>query len=1064
MFQLELTNNGETWFTGISIHLIGGGYVPVIYRVGDLAPGGPEFNPTDTLGPIQQALDAWEANSTVHARGAIIMIHPNNRTEFNPEGTHLENLIMSYPAKLQGVGPGKDRETANDDVRGTQLDGGAFGAGILCPDPFNPPAQSNLFCDALARDAWLDNMNQKVTALTEQATIGNPALVEGSVLYVLSNNITWSNGPDGNGWTNEALPGGVDGCLITGGVQELGGIFRGPVTPGVPQNPPDVPQVTAVQGGGITLHSYTRFFRITNNGINANGGSYGGGVRVGTPFLNADGSGDSSNTELTISRNNIRYNGGFNLAGGIGLFGGSHDYVVERNHICGNNGQEYGGGISHFGSSNRGRIADNWILWNRAVDEGGGIIIATETTGLTDLPKDAGDVDIHGNLIQACVSGDDGGGLRFLNPGMSQYDVKNNIITHNVALHEGGGVSLNDAPFVKFHSNVVMNNLATGTSAESVRTELLAAGLATGKLSPLLLNRIDTIVSVPRPWDETIASYPVQNLTGNRVTTRNEYPWDFSHPLLFQNNIFWDNRASNGDAVGPDNSPTLQGLGLNVAAETWHLDMASSSGAKLEPIKSTVQNYGEYCPAPTTALPTIDGNSISNPIECSDDRDLDGTVPSYVGVPWGDNSSMSLIVRGWRRIPGLLNTNIIAVDATLLTSGPIGSYSFPVIPVQRGRRLSLLDEETVPEEEWSAPMLRKVDTPLFRSPSSPRGWLLLAVVLAAVTSFVVLKKTNSISGKTTSGTVEDQAEGKVDTESLGIPNKIDPAMNKKCKLHIFVTSLMLALRLSPERATAELVPYIHGEKYTEQLPVPPVIDLTESDYTNCVLNDTGNRATDIYMQEAMQDFGVKVSGVNLPSRILGYAEFNETDNATYPGPTILVTKNCPVEITFHNKLGTGAHIFDIDRSLLCGAELSDTLCTQKTTLDGRVLPDPPEGEDEKFYCRCVSANGSERRTTVHLHGAHVEPQYDGHPDSWYTDRFPDGTVDGGIRFSETGVNEANETVFDGTFNRYLNNQSAATLFFHDHAKGKKSSRVLLQLCASSPTHLTPSVSPKVSRG
>jgi len=60
----------------------------------------------------------------------------------------------------------------------------------------------------------------------------------------------------------------------------------------------------------VNVHSYTKKFRITNNGIRGNSGSYGAAVRVGTAFLDNDtGGGDSQNTDLTISRNTITGNG-----------------------------------------------------------------------------------------------------------------------------------------------------------------------------------------------------------------------------------------------------------------------------------------------------------------------------------------------------------------------------------------------------------------------------------------------------------------------------------------------------------------------------------------------------------------------------------------------------------------------------------------------------------------------------------------------------------------------------------------------------------------------------------
>ena len=360
---------------------------------------------------------------------------------------------ISPPIKLQGIGGGGGTLA----TRGTKLDGGNFGAGRLCEPPL-------LFCDALATDNYQQSLVSKANFLknTRSETDGttvlndgilNNGLVSGSVLHVMGDYKTYQNGPLDSSWnaTSMALIGGIDGCFITGGIQTAQFGNFGQITN-------DEPQITTTQGGGITLHTYVRYFRITNNNINGNGGTFAGGIRVGTALMNLqDGSGSSFNSELTVSQNSILYNGATNLGGGaIGLYGGSHNYVVKKNHICGNGSQEYGGGITHFGTSNGGKITENWILWNRGVDEGGGIIIASEkgnlNVGSTAYPN-AGDVDITYNWIQACSSGDDGGGLRFLNAGLSTYHVHANLITHNIAMHEGGGVSMNDAPYVFFWEN-----------------------------------------------------------------------------------------------------------------------------------------------------------------------------------------------------------------------------------------------------------------------------------------------------------------------------------------------------------------------------------------------------------------------------------------------------------------------------------------------------------------------------------------------------------------------------------------------------------------------------------
>jgi hypothetical protein len=296
MYTLELTNNFEKkWHTGISIHLLGESYTPTVF---DTA------NYTDTGGPIQAAINDWEDNGKNktdpvpdYESGAIILIRPVDADpNTNPEGAHLENLIMSRPAKLQGIGPGGDNPVFSE-TQGTHVSGGGFGNGILCTG-------TDLFCDALARDAWIVRAEDKAQEM--EGGIVNNALVEGQVLYVLGGKKQYEEDID---WNNEALTGGIDGCRISGGHQSNPGI----VGPFDAVNP----EVRSVQGGGIMLHSYTNFFRITNNAIIGNSGSYAGAIRVGTPFLNqTHGSGDSFNTHLTISGNQIRYNGGFNLAGG----------------------------------------------------------------------------------------------------------------------------------------------------------------------------------------------------------------------------------------------------------------------------------------------------------------------------------------------------------------------------------------------------------------------------------------------------------------------------------------------------------------------------------------------------------------------------------------------------------------------------------------------------------------------------------------------------------------------------------------------------------------------------
>ena len=78
-------------------------------------------------------------------------------------------------------------------------------------------------------------------------------------------------------------------------------------------------------------------------------------MRVGTPYV-----GSNRNYNLQIARNQIRDNGGTNLAGGIGLFTGSDGYQITGNAICGNFSAEYGGAISAFGYHANRRRNQRW--------------------------------------------------------------------------------------------------------------------------------------------------------------------------------------------------------------------------------------------------------------------------------------------------------------------------------------------------------------------------------------------------------------------------------------------------------------------------------------------------------------------------------------------------------------------------------------------------------------------------------------------------------------------------------------------------------------------------------
>ncbi len=433
-YQLSITaDNGNHTVNGLTFHVLGAGYNPVVYEVG----------PTYAYATIQSAIDAASTNDPGNA---LVVVYPDAPAQWNPAGLYYENVVLYAPIKLQGIGPGGIYPD-NTAVLGSVIDGRGVAG------------------DTGYAAAWL----AFVTSLTWD---GPQAIYEGPVVYVLAEDGEFTN----------TFPATVDGFIIQGGDQQ-----------GFPNqlNPVDPTQkdVAAVQGGGIFANAYANYLQITNNILQSNGGAYASAIRMGTPHL-PGAMNDNQNDFVRIANNRILANGGTNLAGGVGIFSGTEGYEIAYNDICGNFSAEYGGGISHYGFSPGGQIHHNRIYFNRSYDEGGGIMIAGELPAdFTTLSPGSGPVDIYANLIQANLGNDDGGGLRFLMSGDFPFNVYNNIIVNNISTHEGGGVSLSDAPDVRFYNNTVMKNITTATAMTSNGSPA-PAGLSSSRNSTTLQNTL----------------------------------------------------------------------------------------------------------------------------------------------------------------------------------------------------------------------------------------------------------------------------------------------------------------------------------------------------------------------------------------------------------------------------------------------------------------------------------------------------------------------------------------------------------------------------------------------
>jgi hypothetical protein len=189
------------------------------------------------------------------------------------------------------------------------------------------------------------------------------------------------------------------------------------------------------------------------------------------------------------------------------------------------------------------------------------------------------------------------------------FPTYNNIIVNNVSTHEGGGVSINDAPLVIFYNNTVMKNMTTATAMTSTGIPA-PAGLSTSPNSALL-----------------------------QATLPGSYP-TYSNPVLF-NNIFWDNRAGSWDGTG------VYGLGLDGDPGPIHnWDMGVTDPA--------------YYLAPTYSI-IQSAQGISTSAHPSNRMNVDPLVRTMYDT--------SVQVLAWRTNPNFVGVNLVAVDAPPILMG-----------------------------------------------------------------------------------------------------------------------------------------------------------------------------------------------------------------------------------------------------------------------------------------------------------------------------------------------------------------------------------------------------------
>jgi hypothetical protein len=545
------TAGGQSTVNGLTVQLLGPPNAPNTQgnpRLRQVNPPASAVRPGEiTYRSVQAAIEAAAgANGT-----DLVVVWPGPTGTDNPTGAYFENVVVHSSVLLQGVGPGGQYPDGSY-VRGSILDGRGFAI------------------DNDSGTAWVNLVNSLQYA-------GPLAVPDGAVVTVLArdNEFNAGNAPT------------INGFRISGGNQSDFPNNLNAVTGGV-KTPYGAAGAVVTQGGGVYLHANARFTEIADNLIVGNSGAYGGAVRVGTPYLN------THNDEVRISRNQIRDNGGTNLAGAIGIFAGTTHYSIDHNVLCGNFSAEYGGAIDHFGRSDNGRIDHNQIRLNQSYDEGGGIMVAGELPANPNQPSPgSGPLSIDANVVQANLANDDGGGIRLLQAGNFPITLTNNMVTGNISAHEGGGIALDDAVDVRIVANTVMDNITTATAVTS-----------TGQPAPAGLST-------------AFNSTPLQ------ATLPANAP-NFSKPKMF-NNIFWNNRAGSWNGVsvtgiGAPGAPPGEALNL------WDMGSADGTGP-IEPTNSVLQTTIGTVPSPTNKV-GVDPHVVS-PFLTSVSIETSRTFPSF---------------------------------------------------------------------------------------------------------------------------------------------------------------------------------------------------------------------------------------------------------------------------------------------------------------------------------------------------------------------------------------------------------------------------------------------------
>ncbi len=385
-------------------------------------------------------------------------------------------------------------------------------------------------------------------------------------------------------------------------------------------------------GGGIFVNGHAKYLEISNNKIFSNYGTYGGGIRIGHPNVDNNG---SDNDFIRIHNNLIAQNGAAGgVGGGVSIYAGAQVYNVSSNHICGNFSAGHGGGIGHQGSSNRGVIANNTVIFNQSFNQGlnvsgGGIFVGGQAPIVAGtLSPGSGNVTVSGNLVQGNQAGaGDGGGIaaQFVNgtdivPAPNNEStwyrlvLENNVVVNNLAGMAGGGISLQDVALSTIVNNTVADNQSTATAGAafapgSPNLSTFTAPIVPGTLSPGSGNVTvsGNLVQGNQAGAGDGGGIAAQFVNGTDIVPapNNESTW---YRLVLENNVVVNNLAGMAGGGISLQDVALSTIVNNTVADNQSTATAGAAFAPGSPNLSTAQPAGIVSRAHSTLLANTIGN------------------------------------------------------------------------------------------------------------------------------------------------------------------------------------------------------------------------------------------------------------------------------------------------------------------------------------------------------------------------------------------------------------------------------------------------------------------------